>query len=160
VNRNLDSNSVQAHVHLEQAIHGNEPEAYASRVTKMAMKKIRLCVSRLVGNRSYSRQIEAVTDAIQIGSSMAGVSIPSGKIYEILKNISIDLYSPPIVDLDYFRFSMAKTFSPSRYSCVEYILPIGGFTTNIVVKKNRQPVRVYQKMVSETGSEAQYGSWV
>jgi len=35
VSRNLDSNSVRTHIQLEQAIYGNESEAYASRATKV-----------------------------------------------------------------------------------------------------------------------------
>jgi len=43
VNRNLDSNSAQAHVHLEQAIHGNEPEPYASKATRMVEEAEETC---------------------------------------------------------------------------------------------------------------------
>jgi len=75
---------------------------------KIAIKKIKKGVSELLANKKYSGQIAAATDLIQILCSSKGVSIPSTNVYELLKSVQMSPYNPPLIDLDYFRFRIAR----------------------------------------------------
>ena len=75
---------------------------------KVAMKKIKKGVREILANKEYSGQIVAATDLIQILGSSKGVPIPSTNVYELLKSIQMPPYNPPLIDLDYFRFRIAR----------------------------------------------------
>lgn len=75
---------------------------------KIAIKRIRKGIREILANKKYSRQIAAATDLIQIvGSSTIG-PIPSADIQEVLRSIQLSPYSPPLIDMDYYRFMIVR----------------------------------------------------
>jgi hypothetical protein len=73
---------------------------------EVAMKKIKKCVREI--SAKYSEQITAATDLIRILASLKGVQVPTTSVYELLKTIEMSPYNPPLIDLDYFRFRIAR----------------------------------------------------
>jgi hypothetical protein len=74
---------------------------------KIAMKKIKKGISKILTNEKYSSQIAAATDLIQILDSSARIPVSSAAIQDVLKSIQLSPYNPPLIDMDYFRFRIA-----------------------------------------------------
>lgn len=110
---------------------------------KIAMIKIRRCIGKILANRRYANQITAATDLIQTVVSTPEVSIPLKSAYEILKNIQISPYNPPLIDLSYFRFKIAKRFDKN----MNVILPLGRGTTESISED------YYRKLASKYGTD-------
>ncbi len=110
---------------------------------KAAVIRIRKHVRRILEDKRYSGQIGAATDLVQTAGSLGGFSVPTRQMYEILKNIQMVSYSPPIIDLDFFRAKIAREFikpneRENSSSC--FALPFG---THSVTVANYGSGRIY-----------------
>lgn len=86
--------------------------------TKIALKRIKKTVATMLQNPKYSSQITAATDLIQTAISSSGIPIPAVEVYEILKSMQISAYSPPLIDLDNFRYKIMKKLHCSGFGVV------------------------------------------
>ena len=75
---------------------------------RIAMMKIRKRIKEILVDKKYSQKIAATQDMIHLLSSYTGYQIPLPNVSEILASFNVYSYNPPLVDLDYFRFSIAK----------------------------------------------------
>ena len=83
--------------------------------TKIAMKKIKKRVATVLENPRYSGQLNAATDLIKTVSSSSGISMTTVDVYEILKNLQISSYSPPLINLDTFRYKIMRKLNCSGF---------------------------------------------
>ncbi|MCJ7631292.1 hypothetical protein MUP77_02655 [Candidatus Bathyarchaeota archaeon] len=96
---------------------------------KIAMKRIRKRVKRILRDERLSKELSAATDLIQIIGANAsllkmGASLPSGEVCRILNALQKSEYNPPLINLDRFRMQIAKEVAlPKRYPM--YVIPYG-----------------------------------